>query len=220
MIVPTDAAVLQCAVQRALACPDDVWYRYMVTHDLCGCKLSDTEEQSVVEGAAETAAKLVQHIKTKYGVLSPEKLLQVLGIKLARTVEELREPYLYMGIYEPSSRTITLNESAIGQVRKFIKDNHLECFTPEDTIENIALFHEIFHALEEETPEIYTRSRMLDRRVLGIFPYRRGLGSASEVGAVHFSKCMAAISYSPCIYERYLLLSLQLLSIDFFAPSV
>jgi hypothetical protein len=83
-----------------------------------------------------------------------------------------------------------------------------------------ALFHEIFHALEDGSPDIYTRSKMLKRKVLGIFPFRRGLSSASEIGAVHFSKCMTGVTYSPCIYERYLLLALDLLSIDFLLPSV
>lgn len=220
MITTKSADTLQRVVQRALVCPDDVWYRYMVIHDMCGCKLSREEERAVVDGAVETAAQLAQRIRIEYGALSPEEFLPVLGIKLVYTAEELREPYLYMGLYEPSSRTITLNDSAISQVRNFIRDNHLEGFTPENDIVRIALFHEIFHALEEETPGIYTRSRMLDRRLLGIFPYQRGLGSVSEVGAVHFSKCMADITYSPCIYERYLLLSLQLLSIDFLPLNV
>jgi len=82
------------------------------------------------------------------------------------------------------------------------------------------LFHEIFHALEEANPDIYTRSRMLKRKALGIFPYTRGLDGVSEVGAVHFSKCMASALYSPCIYERYLLLALNRLSIDFLCPNV
>ncbi|MEG2931476.1 MAG: hypothetical protein RR825_06785, partial [Ruthenibacterium sp.] len=70
-------------------------------------------------------------------------------------------------------------------------------------------------ALEEQTPGIYTRSRMLERKSFGLFPSWRGLDGASEVGAIHFSKCMAGVSYSPCIYERYLLWALGISSIDF-----
>ena len=215
-----DPDVLGRAVQTALNCPDGVWYRYTLKRDVCGCALSGDEERAVVDGAVRTAADMARRVTAQYGLLSPQKLAEVLCLKLVHTAGELREPYLYMGLYEPGTRTITLNDSAILLVRQFISATGLDGLTSAEDITRIVLFHEIFHALEEETPDIYTRSRMLERKVLGIFPYKRGLAGVSEVGAVHFSKCMAGVAYSPCMYERYLLLALGQLSIDFFPPNV
>jgi hypothetical protein len=215
-----DPDVLRRAVQTALDCADDVWYRYMLRRDVCGCALSGNEERAVVDGAVGAAADMARRVTVQYGLLSPQELAAALGLKLVHTEEELREPYLYIGLYEPGARTITLNDSAILLVRQFIGANGLEGFTPAEDITRLALFHEVFHALEEETPDIYTRSRMLERKLLGTFPYKRGLAGVSEVGAVHFSKSMAGVSYSPCIYERYLLLALGRLSIDFLPPNV
>lgn len=215
-----ESAVLRRAVQTALNCTDDVWYRYMLRKDVCGCALSSDEERAVVDGAMQTAADMARQVMAQYGLLSPQELAEARGLKLVHTTGELREPYLYMGLYEPDTRTITVNESAVLLVRQFIDANGVDVFTPSADIARTVLFHEIFHALEEEKPDIYTRSRMLERRVLGILPYKRGLAGVSEVGAVHFSKCMAGISYSPCIFERYLLLALGQLSIDFLPPKV
>jgi len=215
-----DREVLHRVVQMALKCSDTVWYHSTLKNDLCGCRLSSEEESTVIDGAMQTAANMTQRVAAQYGQLLPQELLEALSIKLVYTAEELREPYLYMGLYQPAIRTITLNDSTLLLLRQFIRANGLEVFTPEDDIIGIALLHEIFHALEEETLDIYTRSNMLDRKLLGIFPYKRGLSGVSEVGAVHFSKCMAGISYSPCMYERYLLMALNLLSIDFLPPNV
>lgn len=215
-----DPEVLHRVVQMALECSDAVWYHSTLKSDLCGCRLSSKEESTAIDGAMQTAANMAQRVAAQYGQLSPQELLEVMNIKLVYTAEELRDPYLYMGLYEPAIRTITLNNSTLLLIRQFIRENGLEVFTPEDDIIGIALLHEIFHALEEETPDIYTRSDMLERKLLGIFPYKRGLSGVSEVGAVHFSKCMAGVSYSPCIYERYLLMALNLLSIDFLPPNV
>lgn len=215
-----DPDILHRAVQTALSYADDVWYRYTLKKDICGCPLSGDEERTVVDGATRTATDMAQRVTAQYGSLSPQELTEAMCLKIVHTTGELREPYLYMGLYEPDTRTITLNDSAILLVRQFIGAYGLDSLTASDDITRIALFHEIFHALEEENPDIYTRSRMLDRKVLGIFPYMRGLAGVSEVGAVHFSKCMAGVSYSPCIYERYLLLALDQLSIDFFLPNV
>ncbi|MDU4962574.1 MAG: hypothetical protein E6X17_18115, partial [Sporomusaceae bacterium] len=154
------------------------------------------------------------------GPVPPQQLAAELGLTVAYSAEELREPYLYLGLYDPGSRTISLNSSAIEQVRQFITSHMLADLTPPGDIVRLVLYHEIFHALEEQTPDIYTRSRMLRRKALGLFPYRRGLAGASETGAVHFSRLMAETPYSPCIHERYLLLALGQLSIDFLPPSV
>jgi hypothetical protein len=215
-----DPNVLRRAVQTALECADGVWYRYTLKRDVCGCALSGDEERTVVDSAVRTADDMARRVIAKYGLLSPQELAEEMCLNVVHTAEELREPFLYMGLYKPDTRTITLNDNAILLVRQFIGANGLDALTPSDDITRITLFHEIFHALEEETPDIYTRSRMLERMVLGIFPYKRGLDGVSEVGAVHFSKCMAGVPYSPCIYEHYLLLALDQLSIDFLPPDV
>lgn len=214
-----DHDVLRCAVRKALDCTDSVWYRYTLKRDV-SCTLSDDEERVVTDGAVKTAADMARRIMAQNGLLSPQELAEVLRLKIIYSTEELLEPYLYIGLYDPDNRTITLNNSAIALVGQFVRTNGLDDLTPSDDITPIALFHEIFHALEEENPDIYTRSRMLARKVFGIFPYMRGLDSVSEIGAVHFSKCMAGITYSPCIYERYLLLALNQLSIDFLPPNM
>lgn len=215
-----DTNELRPAVQQALNVPDRIWYRYTLDKEFSGCALSKDEEQVVVEGAIQTAADMFRSVRKRYGLLAPPALAEVLGLKILPVTGELQTPYLYLGLYDPDLCTITVNENAITLVRQFVEINRLDDLTPVDDILNVTLFHEIFHALEEQTPGIYTRSRMLRRKLLGIFPYRRGLGGVSEVGAVHFSKCMAGIAYSPCIYERYLLLALGRLSIDFLLPNV
>lgn len=194
-------------VQQALGCDDAVWYRYLLQKDLCGCALSSDEACAVIDGAVLTANEMVQRITAQYGALSPRELAGELQLNLVYAREELQEPYLYMGLYDPAARIITVNDSAVLQVAQFIGDNELDSFTRSDGIVDSIVLHEIFHALEEENSGIYTRSRMLERSVLGI-RYKRGLAGASEVAAVQFSKCMADMAYSPCIFERYLLLAL------------
>lgn len=210
-----DCAALRGAVQAALARTDDVWYARTLAADLCGCILSDEEQRSVIGGAVRTAEAMARGIAAQAGARLPLQLVEMQRLNVTHIKEELREPFLYMGLYQPSDRRITLNDSTLGLIRAFITAHALEDLTPVGDVERLTMFHELFHAMEEDTPEIYTRSRMLTRKRLGHFPYRRGLGGVSEVGAVHFSKCMAGVTYSPCIFERYLLLALHHISIDF-----
>ncbi len=225
-----DHDALQRAVRMALDCEESLWYRSMLRRDICGCALSIEEEHRVVNGAVSAATDIAQQIKARYGLVFPQEpvedsllesaLMKSLGLKLIHATEELADPFLRIGLYEPDQRTITINDNAIILLQQFVGENGLDKLTPPGDIIRIALFHEIFHALEDIIPDIYTRSRMMERRILGIFRYRRGLDCASEIGAVHFSKCMTDVTYLPCIYERYLLVALGRLSIDFLPPNV
>lgn len=214
------AGIVFQAVKSSLEYSDHLWYRYTLKKDYCGCTLTENEERDVLTQAEQTATAMAKQMTERYGVLAPEELLKILGLKLEHTDVEFPDSYLVMGLFDPDTRTVMLNDRTILSVRQFIMDNDLNDLTPADDLLRVAIFHEIFHALEEDTPDIYTRSRMLKRKVLGIFPYMRGLNGVSEVGAVHFSKCMSHISYSPCIYERFLLLAKGQISIDFLLPTV
>ena len=91
MTTAYDPAAVCQAVNLALDCADDVWYRDILKKDICGCELSADEECAVLDGAVGTAARLVQRITARYGSSSPQELLQVMNLKLRHTREELRE---------------------------------------------------------------------------------------------------------------------------------
>jgi hypothetical protein len=212
-----DRERLRNTVQACMANEDMKWYRFLLRNAICACPLRDEEEQAVLSGSMQTAEELARQFD---GFTEPQLLLRKLGINMVYRSEELREPYLYMAIYEPAIQMVYLNNSILSLLREFISKNNLGIFTPIKDIERLALFHEAFHVLEENTPGIYTRSRMLQRKFLGVYHYERGLDSASEIGAIHFSKIMTQSTYSPCIYSRYVLLALGLIPLDSFLPNV
>ena len=208
------------AVRAAIACPDRTWYRAMLKGDPCGCPTSDEEETDLLDGAMRTGSEMAQKIREKVGGCKPEEIAGDLRLTIVEEFEELRDPFLFLGLYEPTRRTITLNRSVLSFLEGFVAANNLQELIVCADITRSVLFHEIFHALEEETPEIFTRNHTVRRTALGLFSYKRRLDSISEVGAVHFSKCMTGIHYSPCIYERLLLLALGKLAIDKTWPGI
>jgi hypothetical protein len=211
---------LRQAFVLAFKYQDAVWYRQMLRKDICGGPLSREESQAVVSGAVAVAAELAGNTAARYPGLTHSQLAGALDLRLAASDEEPTAAYARMGYYQPDSRIIVLNETALSLVRQFISANGLDDLTPPEDVARVAVFHEIFHALEEANPDIYTRSSMLRRRQFGLFTRSLGLRTASEVGAVHFSKCLAGISYSPCLFESYLLMALGQLSIDLLLPKM
>jgi hypothetical protein len=214
-----DLCEILISVRAAIACPNRDWYRSLVQRDICGCPISEAEERELLGGALRCATEMTQRVREQYGDRSPMEIAAELQLKIVCEIVELREPFLFLGRYEPSKRTITLNQSAISTVEKFIESNNMQPLLSAAELTRTILFHEIFHALEEETPGIFTRNLTIRRKVLGLIPYKRKLDSLSEVGAVHFSKCMTGIPYSPCIYECLLLLALGKLATRELSPN-
>lgn len=201
-----DRDSLQASVRAALACPDARWYRQMLALDASGCPLSDDEADGVVQGAMAAAESLAEKTRRAFPGLSAEALAAALQLAIVPMPDGagLGDVPL-IGQYQPGERQIRLHAATLGRIEDFIRTQDLDALTPASALRPCVLYHEIFHALEEATPGIYTRSAMLQRRWFGVWPRRRGLASASEIGAVHFSRIMAGIAYSPRIFEFYLL---------------
>lgn len=198
---------LQASVRDALACPDAHWYRRMLAHDASASPLTDTEADAVVQGAMAAAAALAEKTQRDFPGLSPEALAVVLGLAIVPMEDDAGLADLpLIGQYRPGTRQIRVHAPTLDHIENFIRTQGLDALTPAADLRLCVLYHEIFHALEEEDPGIYTRSPMLERRWFGLLPRRRGLASASEIGAVHFSRIMAGIAYSPCLFEHYLVL--------------
>ena len=235
---------LRRSVETALTLTDQQWYYFLLQSDPGSGGLSPAEADLVIRGSMEAGKQQARRLKTaplgqarlesrlaagasRQGGLADSSLLaraQILLKELHLTLipvqEELREPFLYLARLEPDTRQVFFNTSLQEHLVNFIQSRDLEEIIPAEYLAPLTLFHEAFHALEEVTPDIFTRRRMIKRRLLGLFPYQKGLNSAPEIGAVHFSKLMTGLDYSPCIYSQLILVSLEKISLASLTPNV
>lgn len=183
---------------------DFQWYQELIRQDFSACELTAEEEEKVIKGAILAAEKMKCFVCETFSFDDSRDLAAKLDLTVLEQKSASHEFFSYFGLYLPKERKIILNLEAIQRTQDFIQKDVPEPRALSSILLEIVCYHEIFHALEERFPSIYTRSQMIHRKRLGMFPYRRGLDSASEIGAVHFSKQMLSLSYSPCIYGEYL----------------
>lgn len=186
---------------------DESWYRNLLLNRPSAKKLTDLERSDVIENCMKTSTQIKKRLTEQYGKMSAKEYTEILGLKMEEETEDVIEGFLYMGLYQPSTNTITINKSVIDIVQKYITDNAIEDILPSGTIFETALYHEVFHAMEDRVEGIYTRSKMIKKTHFGLYSNYCGLDIASEIGAVHFSKIMCELDFSPCIYEQILLLN-------------
>lgn len=184
---------------------DEFWHRYTLKKDLYYSKLQPEEKEKIITRSVETAEEVYAKVLEDIGSLDPESYVSRFGLKLERLEDDVILEYLYLALYSASERKITINQGALELIGNYILENNLEDIIDVQEIEKVAIMHELFHHLEEETPGIYTRSKMLKRKFLNTFGYDKGIYSSSEIGAIHFSKLSRGLGHSPCIYEILIL---------------
>ena len=206
---------IHASVKQALACPDESWYRHLLKQDVSGCPLSSGETADVLRGTLAAALEVERRMRQSHPALSPGELASALGLNVVAMGDDAgMGPIPLLGLYQPAGRRILLHEQTLATIEAFIAQHDLESLTPAKDLRACVLYHEIFHATEDVTPRIFTRCAMVRRKLFGFIPWRRGLASASEIGAIHFSRLMAMTSYSPSIFGCYLLLAEGRIDLD------
>ena len=149
--------------------------------------------------------KQLNMLKKQYGKRTAKEYLDLFNFHIEVEKPELTPSFLYMGMMVPEEKKILLNETVIAlgesrmEIRLFSDNDMYRCFR------DIILWHELFHVLEERTPQIYTRSVQVNCSFLGFFRRMKKVEAASEIGAIHFSKLAAGVSFCPYLYTQYLL---------------
>lgn len=215
-----DTTLLMDTALRALRVEDDKWYQEKLKNDIRNCSLSEVVEMEVIHNSIHTSNQMASRIINTYGPVLPTELANALNISIVNVNEEIDNNFLYLALYDPNNRRIVINDAVLAMVQHFLVIYELNELTSVEDLLNSALYHEIFHSLEDGTPGIYTRSKMIKRKLVGLITYQRGLDGASEIGAIHFSKVMLGLDYSPCIFEKYILFMMNQISLDFLVPNV
>lgn len=185
--------------------PDDSWYLELMRREAKVKHYSDEQCQVMIDGCKQEAVRVLTSLITRYGRHSAREYARLLGLSVVHSIEPVMPGFLYLGLYEPNIRTVTINRNAVKLVKNYIVAEELSDLTPARRLEELVLYHEIFHAIEEMTPGIYTRRPLIEvKRWQGLFTKHLCLDSAGEIGAIHFSRCACQLAFSPCIYSEYL----------------
>lgn len=184
---------------------DEFWYQRLLCKDSVGKRLNSEEKSTIMKFSMQEAANQLLLIEKKYGKKTPEEYLSLCGFQIQTEEFELMPSFMYMGLLVPDEKKVLLNETVIrlGESRMKIR---LSSDDPMYThFREIILYHELYHCIEELNPEIYTRNVQICCRIFGPITGRRRVEAASEIGAVHFSKLAAGVSFCPYLYTQYLL---------------
>lgn len=185
--------------------PDMWWYGRMLEKDSAARRLNYCQKSSIIEQSMQEAERQRLRVEKEFGDKTALACIKELGFQVEREEPEAMPSFLYMGMMEPGERIVRFNETVLSLGEAYLAAR----FGREAAIcvrfREIVAWHELYHCLEEETPGIYTRRAAARIHIAGPLWRSRRVEAASEIGAVHFSKLAAGVSFCPCLYTHYLL---------------
>jgi hypothetical protein len=198
-----DESISLVDMARKLASFDDIdWASlYAFSREPLKSRVGREEKVKLSEKAMECGEMYVLKIKEIYGTIPPEKLANVLGLKV-QWLEDIsnRGQINFAEFVEPD--VIHINMETITVAKKYLTTGIFYGILVDKTIEDILLAHEIFHYLEmQDSDTVFTRNYKIRLwQCLG-FANNSRLVCLSEIAAMAFVSKYLKLGYSAYVYE-------------------
>lgn len=184
---------------------DEYWYEMVLNEDSAARPLTSIQKSIIIRKSMQEAELQKKRMETEYGKQTAEEYLRQLGFVIERDEGALMPSFLYMGLMEPDEKKVRLNQTVISLTEDYMRRHFRKAAAELQKFREIICFHELFHAIEESTENVYTRNVRIKKHFMHVIPYYVNVNAASEIGAIHFSKIMSDVQFSPYVYTQYAL---------------
>ncbi|MGG7143095.1 hypothetical protein ACQPVP_06475 [Clostridium nigeriense] len=183
---------------------DEEWGQYAFSRDPLKGKVSEELRKKIIEKASECGKKEAIKIKEKYRDVPIKKILKRIGLEYIEKDSDGTESYIMFACYN-SPNKITVFKKNKMLVEEFIKENELSSKLEYIDVESMLLAHELFHHIEENNKNIYTKNEKIVLWKIGKYKYKSGLVCIGEIAAMAFAKELLSINYNPYIFDVLML---------------
>lgn len=183
---------------------DKDWGRYAFSRDPLNNKVSDELREEMIVEANECGRQEALKIKEKYPNVSIKEIAKKMNLEITEKDSNGMDSYIMFACYN-SPNKITVFMKNIILVEAFINENSLNNKLDNVDIESVLLAHEIFHHIEENNKDIYTRITKIALWKIGSYKYKSGLIALGEIAAMAFAKELLSLNYNPYIFDILML---------------
>lgn len=166
------------------------WGRYAFSREPLEGKFTAEQKDAYTRAANDCGARWADRIAERCGSRNPFQIAQALGLKVETPATPVGGgQVLFAQFVQPDEITIFTDcldkAMELGILR-----------LPRDQLERIILAHELFHAVEEQNPDIYTRTEKIElwRKP---FSNRSSIVCLSEIAAMAFVKRLLNLPFNP-----------------------
>ena len=173
---------------------------YAFARDPVNHRLEDGRRLQMIDRANECGRRQARELIARYGKLAAPEYAARLRVWIRRKDSAGVGDYPLFASFEEPDR-ITLYMKNVEDARELIEDNDLAELLDHVDLEEVLLFHELFHVLEARDSSIYTRTEKIALWKLGPLRGATRLVALSEIAAMAFAQECLSIDYSPFLFD-------------------
>lgn len=198
-MICTDMNSIKPLLRKLMQKNERDWGFYLILRDNLFKKMSEKGKQDILNNSLKCAENEYYNFIEKFGQLIPSQYAEKLLLKVQDNNDKIEEMFMYFSLYNSEPPTITISETAMLLIKQVIEEEELKDILMDVNLKELAIAHEIFHHIESITPNIYTRHKNVSIFKFKSIKYEACAACASEIAAVHFSKMLTGLSYSPSV---------------------
>lgn len=180
------------------------WGHYVFNRDPIHNKVSSQGKKEIIEKANECGYKEAVILKNRYGVKSSREYAEHLGIKISELEDDDSKDYILFARFNSPDK-ISIYMKNIKKCEELVKNENLNQLLDNVKIEDVLIAHEMFHFIENNDRDIYTRQVKIMLWKLGPIKYHSGLVAPGEIAAMAFARELLQLSYYPNLFDILLL---------------
>jgi len=184
-------------VEKLIKVDDISWGLYAFSRDILNNKVSYAEKKNLIKKAIKCGRMKAKEIYEQCGTNDIKSVAKYLGLKVEYLDEEIMNDRMLFALFTPPKNISIMKEP----IKKALSSKEVMDILTETDIENLILAHEIFHFIEEDDNEIFTRKQKVILWKIFNYKHTSTIRALSEIAAMSFAKEFNAITYSPFLLD-------------------
>jgi hypothetical protein len=180
------------------------WGLYSFQRDPIHNKVSIMDKKAIIEKANECGRAEAIALRDKYGIKTCHEYAKLLGIKLSELEDENTKDYILFARFN-SPNNISIYMKNVKKAEELIEKEKLKILMDGAKVDDVLIAHEMFHFIEENNKELYTKTLKILLWKLGPIKYHSGLVAPGEIAAMAFAKELLQLPYYPNLFDVLLL---------------
>lgn len=187
-----------------LTLPDTTFDAYVFEREPLCRKIPTELQLELAEKSRNSGIALAKQLQKTYPSCTPQEICSAMGLIVIDNQEPQHSFQIVYGQFVQPDQ-ITLFSHCLQTVSTIAAQSNSSNFPTTEQLRQIILAHELYHALEEQTPELFAAAYRLPLWKVGPFHNDSPVLCLSEIAGMAFAKQLCNIPFSPYALDALLL---------------
>lgn len=182
----------------------NIWGLYTFKRDPLCNKITSEEKIGMIEKANKCGIDKAIELRESFGNKTCREYAAKLGLDISEIEERNTDDYILFAKFNAPNK-ISICKNNVETAKEMVKRENISALIDDVNIEDVLIAHEMFHFLEGQDKNIYTKNEKIKLWNIGPIKYHSGVVALGEIAAMSFAKELLMLNYYPNLFDILLL---------------